>query len=484
MNSIKKLLIPLLLLAVLILALVVVYMSKYAKMAPEEVTSDYELMLVSSDNVSKLTIMRGTKNDLYISKVDDKWNVEGGISGLEFSDKAITEYLDDLLSIYAVGYIDLESPDPGDYGLSDNFSYIIKVETLDGTTKTLKIGDSSVDKMNCFASTDNNSNIFIIDNRYKTLCDYDPVDFYSSVKVTVDYSQVDNIVIDRTSKNDSFTFIPVSHDDGYSFEFVSPLSVDCGDALNSFFTSFEDLNITSFAALSDEEKTKVGLDDPAYSIYFNMKDGSRKTVYLSELKNDMCYGYGSICKTEFILGTRQVGAVTLPFEQMVSEYIRQFTPPEVKKIDCFRNDTEFTLEIDAEDTLSTQTASVLLDGRDAQIFSSNGTCYANVLFYALSQIRIGGIELDAVPAGKAEIEIKIFDSDYVNTKMSFIKRDSQSYYYMLNDEYTGLYVYSNEFFKDGGLVLDDYGVFPAYDLLTTAINDNLNYIYEMPTEEQ
>ena len=54
---------------------------------------------------------------------------------------------------------------------------------------------------------------------------------------------------------------------------------------------------------------------------------------------------------------------------------------------------------------------------------------------------------------------------------------------MKNDEYTGFFVYASELFKDGGTDTYSYGVMGAYDLLTTAINDNLNGIYDIPAGE-
>jgi hypothetical protein len=69
--------------------------------------------------------------------------------------------------------------------------------------------------------------------------------------------------------------------------------------------------------------------------------------------------------------------------------------------------------------------------------------------------------------------------------MSFYQRSDSSYYVVIDGEYTKIFVYSKELFNSGGTDTYNYGVWAAYELLKTAIDENVNGVYDIPvtTEE-
>ena len=481
MKSLKNLLIPIVILLVLIIAVVIVILVR-PKNNEEEIIQDYQLVLYKPEEVSKVQIIRKGKEDLVLSNSSNKWTIEGSDPSMNYSDDAINLFLSMVLDFKATEKLNVESPKLEDYGLADNFQYKINITANDGSVRVITLGNEAYDSTNCYVTVDNMDGIYMISTLKKTVCEYDYINFYSSVKLNIDYSKVEKIVLDRKTDDYPFTIVPEKTDSGYGFSIVEPVVVDSGDNLNLLLTGIKDLEIASFVDLDDAKKTEVGLDDPSYHLSFVMKDGSSKEIYLSALKDDYFYGYGSICDNYFMISSQQIENLTYPVRDLIGNYVYSTNVSTVKKITGNYGNVDFTLDITAEDSISSDDADVYLDGRDAKIFSSTGRCYAAVFFESLALIKIGDIEPDAVPQGNPVLSVKYFNKDFTNDVLDFVQRDESSYYVMKNDEYTGFFVYANELFKDGGTDTYSYGIMGAYDLLTTAINDNLNGIYDIPAE--
>lgn len=482
MKSLKNLLIPFIFLLALIAVVVVVVVIK-SKDNKEEEVSSYQLVLYKPEEVKKVIVERKEKDDLVLNKEGEKWSFEGADPSMTFSDDSINRFLTIVLDYNANTKVDADSPKLEDYGLADNYSYKINICANDGSTRTLTLGDDAIDGKNCYVTVDNMDGIYLISTMKKTVCDYNLIDFYESLKIDLDYADVEKIVLDRKMDSFPITIVPEKTDAGYSFSITEPFIIDSGDNLNLLLTGLKDLEIASFAELNDEGKKEVGLDDPSYHLSFVMKNGSTKDIYLSEMKDEVYYGYGSICDDCFMLSSKQVENLSYPLKDLIGKYVFSTSVTEVKEIDVKYDDLEFVLKIDAENSISSDDAEVLLDGRDAKVFSSSGRCYAAILFETLALIKIGDVDVDAVPSGTPVMTVKVFFKDYTNKTLTFIQRDESSYYLMVDDQYTGFFVYSNELFKDGGTDTYSYGIIGAYNLLTTAINDNLNGIYDIPAGE-
>ncbi|MBO7424390.1 MAG: DUF4340 domain-containing protein [Clostridiales bacterium] len=482
MKSLKNLLIPLAILLALIIVVVIVIIVK-PKDNEEEVTQDYQLVLYKPEDVSKVQIERKDKDDLVLSNNSNKWTIEGSDPSMSYSDDAINLFLSMVLDFKATSKLNVDSPNLEDYGLADNYLYKINITANDGSVRVITLGNDAYDASNCYVTVDNMDGIYMITTVKKAVCEYDYINFYSSVKLGIDYSKVEKIILDRKTDDYPFTIIPEETDSGYGFNIVEPVVVDSGDNLNLLLTGIKDLEISSFVELDDEKKKEVGLDDPSYHLSFVMKDGSSKDIYLSDMKDDVFYGYGSVSDNYFMISSQQIENLTYPTKDLIGNYVYSTNVGTVKKIIGQYEDLEFTFDITATDSISSDDAQVFLDGRDAKIFSSSGRCYAAIFFESMALLKIGDIEPDAVPQGSPVLTIKYFNKDFTNDVLTFIQRDESSYYVMKNDEYTGFFVYANELFKNGGTDTYAYGILGAYDLLTTAINDNLNGIYDIPAGE-
>lgn len=483
MKSLKNLLIPLAILVALI-AVVVIVIAVKPKDKEEEVSQSYQLVLYKPEEVSKVQIERHDKDDLVLTRAGEKWSIEGSNPSMNYSDESISRFLTMVLDMNASSKLDIDSPNLEEYGLSDgNYLYKVSISLNDGTVRTLTLGNDAYDASNCYITVDNMEGIYMISTMKKSICDYDYINFYSSINLNIDYADVEKVVLDRKTDGYAITILPEKTDSGYGFNITEPYKVGAGDYLNLLLTGIKDLEIASFIEYDDAKKTELGLDDPSYHISFVMKNGTTKELYLSDLKDDVFYGYGSVCNELFMISSQQIENLTYPLTDLLGRYVYSTSIKDVKKISGSYEDIEFEFDITAEDSISSDDAIVFLDGRDAKIYSSSGRCYAAIFFESMALLKIGGVEPDAVPQGSPIMTIKVFKKDYTIDEITFIQRDESSYFVKINDEYTGFFVYASELFKDGGTDTYSYGIIGAYNLLTTAINDNLNGIYDIPTGE-
>ena len=482
MKSLKNLMIPLILLAVLVIAVVLVFIFK-PKSGEDAGDQKYQLMLLSPDEVARVTVSGNNKADLIFYFHEGEWAIEGVNQDVGISDEAIKSYLTLMLDYNANTKLDVETPNLAEYGLDDENSYKILVEKKDGTLELIKIGNIALDNTNCYIMVGGDPSVYMIASIKRAMCEYEPINFYKSIKLDVDFSNVEKIYFDRKSDELSMEMVPRKTEAGYTFDIVAPFSCGTSDYISTMLSDIKGLEIASFVDFDETKKAEVGLDDPEYHIKYVNTDGTSEEFYLSTLQNEQYYGYGSVSDKCFVLSSQQINNLSLPRKEYLSRYIHYIAATDIRSISGTIEGKNFEFTIDTDGSISQEKAEVLLDGRDAKVFNSKGRCYAGVFFETISTIQIADVEMDANPQGESVMDLQILGKDYVVTRLSFIQRDEASYYCMINGEYSGFYVYANELFKDGGDDFYSYGIAAAYNLLTTAISDNLNGIYDIPTED-
>ena len=94
--------------------------------------------------------------------------------------------------------------------------------------------------------------------------------------------------------------------------------------------------------------------------------------------------------------------------------------------------------------------------------------------------RLSGIDTNAKPEYKPELNFTFNTKTYVTYKIDFVKRDESSYYVFVDGEYSYFYVDNAELFAYGGKNTYAYGAWAAYQLLDTAIKENVGGIYDIP----
>jgi len=198
------------------------------------------------------------------------------------------------------------------------------------------------------------------------------------------------------------------------------------------------------------------------------------------------YGYIDGMDEYFCASENQIKLLDTPALNLIESYVVYVSSDEVSSIRGTYGDIsfDFTMDVEEATAISDDTSTVKLDGRNAKIFNSDGRSYCAIFFESLVTIEIGGIDKDATPSGEEVCSLTYVLKDYSTKTLSFVQRDTDSYYMLIDGEYTSFYIYGRELFNNGGTDTYSYGVWEAYNLLTEAITNNLNGVYDIPTEEE
>lgn len=493
MKSLKKLIIPLTLLLVIIIALVIVVIVKNNK--PEEVKmgeGSYNIVDYYMDDIVSLRIDRSTKNPLVIkSYLNSDGIVEFLVEGTEndgvsYSQQNFAAFLAVMLDYVATNKFDSKDLNLSDYGLVEP-EYQVTVNLKNGETKIIKLGSIlPSDSTKCYVMVDGDSCIYVVPAAKRSFCEYDALDFYATVDASIDFKEVDSIRFVRKSDGTDITStVTIYPDTGAPlFDIVEPFETDAGAYLTTLLKTMGGLQIPTFVDLSDEEIQKYGLDDAEYQFTYTMKNGDVFEVSLSKDLNGVYYGRANTLEYEFILSTQMIKYINAPLMDLLNGYVYYFYVTDILKIEGSYAEVNFEYTFDTEDSIISDKATILLDGRNAKIFNSKGRCYASVLFESLACIDIGGVDVESKPALENPVlTLKILDKTYKATNIDFVQRDDASYYVFIDEQYTGFFVYSSELYKDGGTDTYNYGIIPAYELLTEAISNNINGMYEIESED-
>ena len=92
--------------------------------------------------------------------------------------------------------------------------------------------------------------------------------------------------------------------------------------------------------------------------------------------------------------------------------------------------------------------------------------------------------LDETGKMVADTTIKVYDHNHSVVVYEFYRRSDDSFYLKKNGEYTGFYVFKRGLYNDGGADTYSYGIWPAYEILTKAITNGINGVYEIPVESE
>lgn len=492
MKSLKNLLIPGIVLALLIVTLIIVVVVKNNSNEGEEVV-DLSIVKIEANDVDSVVVDKKGQDSITLEAqgTDSEGNTTFKVSGSDGtvinapSDSAVSRFLLVILDFKANAKVDAKDPNLADFGLQDP-DYTIRIKSRSQGEKTIYVGNETVDPSLCYFKVEGDDNIYTVASAKRTFCGYELINFSGIVKVSSELQKLVNVVFERKG---SSMITPLNIEltcdgtkDVPEINMVSPIKHGTSSELSRMISELSDLEISSFVHLSDEELAEKGLDDPMFHFVLTMDDGTVKEIWLGELTDGMYYGKSNFTDDYFTVAAQQLSNLETPLVNLMDPYVYYTNVKNIKHINGSFEDVEFEFDIRAENSITEDGAKVVLNGRDAKITDSKGSSYAGVFFQTISCIKIADLDDNYDPKGEPFLTLDILDNDYVNTKIEFIQRGDASYYVVINGEYTGFYVNESELTHDGGSDTFNYGVTAAYRLLVTAIDNNRNGVYDMPEE--
>jgi len=263
------------------------------------------------------------------------------------------------------------------------------------------------------------------------------------------------------------------------FTAISPYQIGCSTYFSELVDYIANLEITSFIELEDDQLAEYGIEEPAYTFIFKMKDGQTITINLSTDISGFYYGTCTGVDGYFQLSDMQISGLNTSLMILLDRYLVYYSASDMSSITGTYGDISFTYDIDTDSAISDETATAKLNMRDAKVYATDTRTYAAILYESLVTISITGVDTTATPEYDPEVTFKYVTKDYENVTLGLVVRDASTYYAFLNGEYTGFLISKTEIFHDGGENTFDYGAWTAYELTLEAIDNQVAGYYSL-----
>ena len=493
MKTVKNLLVPaIVLVAMIVFAVIYFSVEKFRnnKANATETRTDIVVLNLSPNDVSSVSVFNrennvntvvecsseGSGDVIYALKGD---NVDPNET---YSQEKLADFVNSLI------YFDSDMKVSSDanyseFGLDDP-KYKITIATNDGKSTTVCLGNISPDDIYCYMCIQGASDIYGVNSFKLSVVASTAVNFLENLSLDIDFLDVksvrfarttDGLVLDANVKNTASGIA--------DFEIYSPVKHNASGYFGNLMDSVANLTISDFVSNDLKDLSKYGLDNPVYSFSFIHSNNSKDEICFSKVVNDCCYGYIKNKNRIFVVYESQIDGINLQDTVLIDPYICYCYAKNISSITGKNGEQSFKLELQVSenDSISGDSSTVTLDGRNAKISDSSGRSYCSILFESIACIKIGGIDLTekTKPSNPAELSLTFIDKNYVTTVYEFYKKDLDTYYVFKNGEYMNFYVYASEIFNDGGTDTYSYGYWRAYELLNTAISENMNGIYDL-----
>lgn len=495
MKTAKNLLLPLIIMILLGIGVVVFFAvdkNKNQGIEPSSVTN-VDLLYISPVEVASVNVLH---RDSGINvKIDKKtsgsgsyvYTYSGSDKGLDsYSQTIMGDFLNSLTSF--VGCIPLsDNANLSEYGL-DNPAFTVTITKNDGSSNVILIGDLSPDKESCYVCAAGSKAVYSIFYKKYETASYVAKDFLDKKIAAIELSSIESVRFERRKDSLDLSANAVYDEsaDIATFKFVKPFEVDSSSYFDRLIENICYIEANEYEDPTNENLSKFGLSNPSYTVTLRAKNALVYKFDFSSVMNGFYYGRLNGSGKIFKVTSDRIDNLESPLLVLLNSYVFYDTCDDVLSIECSSSERSFVMKLDVpkEKSFSDLEAQVSLDGRNAKVFSSSGRSYAAMLYESIFCIDIGGVDYTASISESAVpvMTITVFDRNHSSVVYTFFKRNAESYYVCKNGEYTKFYVYGRELYNDGGTDTYDYGIWPAYDLLTKAITNNLNGVYDIPAD--
>ena len=492
MKSVKNLLAPFIILIALIIGVIVYFVVTNAgKKQPDESSSGVTtIVYVNPSELSSLSVYDSVNRHTAVIKcsmingsINYEYQGDDAVAGDAYSQAGLSSYVDSLTVFSCYAKVS-SSGNYAEYGL-DNPRFTVTINSLNGNVTTVYMGNKSPDGQYCYVCVAGSSDIYTVSSFKYAQAEKTAVNFLETKALNIDYTMLDTVHFDRKTDGVSLDARVTLTSSGLpAFEFYKPYKHTASGYFATMIDRITRLEISEYLVIENNELSKYGLDDPAFHFVLNMKDGQKTELFLSQKISGFYYGYLSGMNEYFMLSEYQLSGLELQELVLIEPYVCYYYATDLSSITFYNGEKsfKFDLEVPVGESLVSDKSTVTVDGRNAKISDSNGRSYCSILYESIACINIGGVELDANVdnSGNPALRIEFIDNNYNITTYDFYERSDDSYYVFMNGEYTGFYVYSREFFNNGGSDTYSYGCWSAYELLNDAITKNINGIYDLP----
>ena len=491
MKSVKNLIVPsIILLFLAVFAIVYFSIESIRNKRTAETDNDsYSFVSFEPDDISSVNVLNNETgyNCKVVRTCDTDGNSKYDFLGDDFdpnekySGSKLADYLYYMSNYNSENKVSSEG-NFADYGL-DNPRFIVTINTVSGDTVVINIGNDSPDQANVYVNVSGSNDIYSINSTKVSIAQYSSVSFLDDISLNIDYNDIGSVHFERKSDGLFIDATVSISDSGISvFDIYEPYVHRASGYFANLIDSVAHLSISNFVDKNMNNLADYGLSDPAYHFVFNKISGGTINISFSKMIDGHCFGYIKGINKIFAVYDYQLEGANLQELVLIDPYVCYCYVKDIKFITGKYGDQSFKFELDVPNgkSITSDNSTVTLDGRNAKVSDSYGRAYYSILFESIACIKIGGIEMNPTSAGtQPEITLSFQDKNYNTTVYDFYKRDENSYYVYKDGVYMHFYVYAEEIFNDGGTDTYNYGFWKAYELLSKAITENMNGIYDL-----
>lgn len=492
MKNGKSLLIPFIVMVILFIGVIVYFaFSGKGKTDESQEASTVNALYIGLSEVKSISVTSSDPSfpEVRIDVINNSdgtqsYSYNGSDSDPEenYSDIKMTSYLS-ALTDYSSAFLVAENANMSEYGL-DNPKYTVIIDTLNGTSSKISFGNISFSGEYCYIRIDGGSTVYSVPVMKYDYVTQRAINFIDTSVLNIDALSLAEVeFIRKTDDLDLVATCSVTDNGVLTYDFYEPFSFESSSYFDSLIAKICNLEITEFIEPEDADLTNYKLDDPEFRFILTQIDGTKTEVCLSENIGGYYYGYIKDSDYYFSINDVQLQGLEMASVQYLEDYVSYYQASEITTLKGTYDGKTFELKIktDSEGSISGEDSDVSLDGRNAKVFNSDGRSYCAILFESFACMEIGGIDLDAVVDTSAApvMVLEYTTVQYENHKIEFYTRSDNSYYVVKDGEYLKVFVYAKELFNDGGSDTYNYGVWAAYELLKTSIDENMNGVYDI-----
>ncbi len=477
-----------------LLCLIGILVYQYVKQVrtDESLMTD-NLMICEMKDVRELSIQTEEGDEIHFSYRGSNQFNGGSHNGTMFAPEQLQQSLVDSTVQQVIAFrIDKRIDEPtelNNYGLVQGCTRIT-ITSADGASHVLLVGSLLPNKDGVYVKLEGEASVLIADySIYELTCmQFDH--YLSACVISLDRTSIAKIDFQRTSTGDHWSMKPLEDADNglykeHRYKVTEPLEQEPTDIMIQLFEQIIQLQASEYLPIAKEEYPSYGLDQPEFHFAISQVNGEVIDIYLSMEIAGYYYGYSSDNPYTFRILTQLLPGIEIPTFDLLEAYVRQDYLNQVSKVRVTIKDTEFAMQYEISDvqaSITSDSIKILLNQRDAKVYSSDGHCYGLVLFDSIFLMPIREIDTDTKPELtniEATISVTRVDSTIYTIKL--VPKDSDSFYCFIDDRYTGYIVDRSVLYKDNGSNLENFGILDAYVLTNEAIDhQNVDKIYDRP----
>ncbi len=494
-KSIRDLKIPLLILALLILGLIATYYFFPAR-SPDAQQSEsskrIDVLSLNPDDILFVSVAKNGRESYRINRTADGdivaiWAYDdpsGLYSEHIFSQELLDIFVREVSSVVSLKAIETDSSGFDQFGLL-NPETELRYGLSTGEEVHLRIGSKTADGLSSYLCLGNEGPVYVVPEEKAEVFRYVAKDFFD--RRVLDYSarKISELSFFRRADDLSVTARPEVHvtsaGDTTQWILTDPVEFRSGEIFDRLMNSLLTMQADEYVTSSTDDLAQYGLSAPEYEFLIEEPGGIETKAYLSKEMSGKYYGYTDKIPGIFQISSDRINGLDVSLIDCYFPYPVQSTIDEIKSIRAALPEGEFLAEIEVpEGVLITDSeASVFVNRRSAKVTDSSGNSYFMILFLSVMEIRFAEVAKNPPASDDIAVSIQIVGENNQMNTIELMPVGEDLFALYLNGLYTGFRVTSDELYSDR---LTEPGVWYAYELLSDALDGQINGKYDIPVQ--